>query len=517
MFIGERYVIPLNGSFNGNDDLSNIPAGQFSDESRNGNIHNGGFEKRGGTQPVGNQIAASLESLGGGMLVKRSTNTRHIYFAGADGAVYRDGVSILSGRSTTAKTHFVPADDKMFILNGVDAVKVDTGSAVATITSPNADWTGSTHPKKMTIHTKGGSRRAVFWGVAGKETTAYISSTGDFQVATGGTSTTVVVDFRHGSGIIDCVSKDGVLWFLGKEETFYLDDTDADTANWGVVKASFKGGVASPRLTCQAGNFIFAMTTDGDIYEVQTAEQLRDFKEASITRPFFIHNWIRRNVDLTSIAHFHMNDEPKTRSLRIFMRRTGVSYNDVCLVYYYDLQMWAPPHDGRDNSSTNGTGYKAAASFPAEDANMQQRLYTQDYNGRTWEIESTTKTDNGNAYTAVAATGWSDFDLEGVEKRYPYGILAYRSLGDYQVDIQWFIDGAQQSSQTVSLSSSSAVLGGLVLDTDTLALIGTEEVEFELGEVGRKIRMLISNDGAGEDYLLSHLIFPFLNRGVRRK
>lgn len=517
MFIGERYVVALNGSFNGNDDLTDVPAGQFVENTRNGNTHNGGFEKRGGTATVGSAISGNPDSLGGGQLVKRSTLTRHLYFAGDDGEVYRDGSSILSGRSSSAYTHFVPVDDAMFISNGTDLVKVDTGSAVATITTAATDWSGSNQPKKFCLHSKQASRRTFAWGVPGKENTLYYSSHAGFQTFNGGTSGTVVVDFRHGEGIIDVVSKDGTLWIIGKEETFYLDDSSSTVTDWGAIRASFKGGVHSPRLTCVAGNFLFAMNTEGDIYEVQTAEQLRDFEQASIAEPFFIHNYIKRNWDLTRLDQFHMNYEPKTKSLRIFGVRQGQTVVDDSLVYYLNQQKWGPPHDGRENASTNGTGLKCSASFPAQNSDGTKRLYTQDYNGQTWELESTTKSDNGNAYTAVASTPWLDFDLEGVEKRYPYGILSYKSLGDYQVDVQWFVDGVSQAIATVSLAATGAVLDSFELDVDMLALLGISEREFDLGQVGRKIRVEISNDGAGEDYLLSQCVFPFLNRGVRRQ
>ncbi len=517
MFTGERYVLALNGSFNGNDDLTDIPAGQFATGTRNGNTHNGGFEKRGGTVLVGSQISAGLVSLGGGQLVKRSTLTRHLYSAVDTGDVYRNGVSILSGRSTSAYTHFTPINDTMFITNGVDLVKVDTGAAVATISGPAADWSGSVQPKKIIVHTKAGSRRAFAWGVPGKENYLYYSSTAAFETFSGGTSGNVFVDMRHGEGIIDCVSKDGTLWIFGKEETYVLDDSDATVANWGVQRASFAGGVHSPRLSCVANNSIFNMNTQGDIYEVQTAEQLRDFSQASITEPFFIHSYLKANWDLTRINQFHMNYEPKTKSLRIFGVRQGQTTVDECLVYYLNQQKWGPVHDGLNNNSTNATGYKAAASFFAQASDGTKRLYTQDYNGQTWELESSTKSDNSNAYTATVITPWLDFDLAGIEKRYPYATLSYRSLGDYDIDIIWSIDGSNQTSQTVSLAANGAVLDSFILDTDALAVVGISEQEFELGNIGRKIRLSITNDGAGEDVFLSQVVFPFLNRGVRRR
>ncbi len=515
MFTGERYKLTFNGSFNGNENLGEVPPGDYAIGSRNINQHNGGAEKRGGTQKVGSQITSSLKSLGGGMLIKRNSGSKHTYWAGDDGALYRDGASIQTGRSTTAKTHFTPINDSMFIANGVDTVKVDTGSAIATISAASADWTGSTHPKKFILHSKGSSRRAFAWGVPGRENTLYYSSLGSFETFTGGTSGTVPIDFADGNGIIDCVSKDGTLWIFGRYETYILDDDSTDVSTWGYRTASYKGGVHSPRLLRVVNNRIYAVNTQGDIYDVESAEQLRDYEQASISEPFFVHNYIRSEIDLTKIDEFHMCYEPRTKALAIFMVRTGQTTVDTCLKYFVNQNKWAPPHDAQDNPTQ--CGYKASASYEAETSTGVKKLYTQDYNGYTWELESATKTDDGQAYKSETYSGSLDFDLSGEEKRYAFGQLHYRSRGDYQINIVWFVNEVQQSTRTVSLAASGATLGSFILDTDRLTVLGPDIKEFAMGAVGDTIRISINNNGAGNDIFLAAVVFPFIPRGVQRK
>ncbi len=515
MFTGQRYKLLFDGSFNGNENLGEIPPGDYAIGSRNINNHNGGAEKRGGTQKVGSQITSSLKSLGGGMLIKRSSGSKHTYWAGDDGALYRDGASIQSGRSTSAKTYFTPIDDAMFICNGVSSVRVDTGSAIADITTAAADWTGSTHPKKIIVHSKGASRRAFAWGVAGRENTLYYSSLGAFQTFAGGTSGTVNIDFPDGYGIVDCISKDGTLWIFGRYETFILDDDNTDVSTWGYRSASFKGGAHSPALVKVVNNSIYVMNTQGDLYNVETAEQLRDYEQASITEPFFIHNYIRSEIDLTKIDNFHMSYEPRTKALAVFMVRTGQSTVDTCLKYFVNQNKWAPPHDAQDNASQSG--YKASASYEAETSTGVKKLYTQDYNGYTWELESTTKTDDGLAYRSETYSASLDFDLSGEEKRYPFGQLHYRSRGDYQINIVWFVNEVQQSTRTISLAASGATLGSFILDTDALTVLGPDIKEFEMGQVGDSVRISINNNGVGNDFFIASVVFPFVPRGVQRK
>ena len=514
-FIGQLYRFVLNGSFNGNENLDQIPAGDFTDGSRNTNVHNGGLEKRGGTAHVnGTPITGTPACLGGGQLIKLGTGTSHIYFAGDDGKVYRDYASILTGRSASAKTHFSALDDKMFICNGYDGVQVDTGSSVAAITTPAADWTGTNQPTKVVVHGRGASRRAFAWGVTGKEERVYFSSLGDFEEFSGGTSGYIDVNVTDGYGVIDCMSIDENLLMRTRKQDYWLDDSDSNIANWGHFKAGWLGGVHSPRLNIRVLNDVYTMSSDGEIYTVSRAEQIRNYKQASIARPFFIHNWIKENIDLTLIDDFHMSFDPKIQAIKIWMIRQGETQCDTALCYYIHEARWSTPHDARDNR--DASGYEAAASWTVIAGTGDEALYTGDYNGQVWKLEETLKSDEGNAYESIALTSWLDFEQPGLEKRSKYGVLHYISRGDYDIGLKWWVDGAQQSTATVTLEASGAILGSFVLDTDVLASLEVTKKEFNLGDEGERFRFQISNDGAGEDFFLSHMIIPFLSKGHRR-
>lgn len=513
-FVGQLYKLVFTGSFNGSENLELINAGDYTDGSRNLNTHNNGLEKRGGTQHVNvTAISANPGGLGGGQLIKQSTGTSHIYVAADDGKVYRNYVSILTGRSTAAKTHFTALDDKMFICNGFDGVQVDTGSAVAAITTPAADWTGAAQPTKIVVHGRGSSRRAFAFGVPGKEDTLYYSSLGNFEEFSGGTSGTIVVDVKDGFGIVDCISIDENLLIRTRNQDYWLADSDTNVANWGYFKTGWQGGAHSPRLSTHIYNDIYTMSSDGEVYSISRAEQLRNYRRASIARPFYIHNWIANNVDLTKIDDFHMSFDPKIQALKIWVVRQGQSEADVALVYYIQENRWAPPHDGYDN--LNDSGYHAAASFQVN-ISGEDLLYTVDYNGFIWEMETVTKTDNGNGYTGVAVTGWLNFDSPGHDKRTKYGVLHFTSRGDYDLDIKWFADGVEQVTDTVTLEASGSALGSFILDTDTLGVLELTKREFDLQAVGEKFRFEIENNGAGEDFFLSHLIVAFVPLGHRR-
>ncbi len=159
---------------------------------------------------------------------------------------------------------------------------------------------------------------------------------------------------------------------------------------------------------------------------------------------------------------------------------------------------------------------QAAASFAAENSTGEALLYTQDYNGWTWLLESTTKSDNSNGYTSIANTPWLEFDLHSIQKRWPYAILHYKTAGNYQLSVDWYVDDVQQTAATVTLGSTAGVLGSFLLDTDVLGTVNLAAKEFDLKNEGEKIRFSFYNSGAGEDFFLSHLVIPFIGRGLRR-
>ena len=514
-FIGQLYQLVFKGGFNANANLEYVPPGDLTDGSRNINLHNGGLEKRGGTARVnGTQISGSPASLGIGQLIKMGTGTKHIYVAGTDGKLYRDYVSIATGRSQVNKNNFTVIDDNMFICNVFDSVQVDTGSSIAAITTPATDWTGNAHPTKIVVHGRGASLRAFGWGVLGKENILYYSTLRDYQEFNSGTSGTIVMTLPKGSGIIDCISIDENLLIRTTTQDYWFADSDASIANWGYFKAGWSGGVHSPQLSVQIYNDVYSMAPDGDIYTLSRAEEIRNYKLASISRPVFIHKWLKDNADLTKLNQFHMAFDPKIQAIKIWIVRSGETQCDTCLVYYIHERRWAPPHDAQDNR--DDSGYEAAASVAVTIDIGDEQLYTMDYNGYVWSLEKSNKSDNSNAYTSIALTSWLSLDTPGIQKRLKYAIIHYISKGSYDLDIRWWADGAEQTTQSIALAAVGNVLGTFELDTDTLGVLTLTQQEFDTLAEGEKFRFQLSNTGAGEDFFISHLIIPFISRGHRR-
>jgi hypothetical protein len=515
-FGGETYKLGVAGSWNANEDLTAIEAGQLAEQARNVNTHNGGAEKRGGTSIVQAALSGAPQCLGLGQMTNAAAAS-YLYFVGNDGKIYRDGNSVATGLSTTAFRTLTPYPGKMFIASGADPVKVDTGSAIATIATPAADWSGSNQPKQLIIHTRNASIRTLAIGVPDHPNTAYYSVSNSLEDFTGAGSGTVNVNVSDGNGIVAAIDIDENVLFLGREESFWFDDSSTTAANWGVYKTAWRGGAYSARLVIKIRNSVFAMMEDGDIYEVVRANELRDYDRASITRPWFIHRWIKDNVDLTKINNFFMAYDPQIDALKIFVTTVGNTQNTHALVYYlpntaWPNGKWAPPHDCTDNPTASG--YNASAGATVQVSTGVRRLYTGDYAGRVWDLEKTNKSDNSAAYTGTIDTIQADFERPRNNKLYMDLRLDYKSKGSYDIDITPIIDAEDQTVSTITLAASGAGVGSFVLDTDTLGATSISEGGANLGYEGRYIRLQASNRGAGEDFFLIYFLIDFVDHGA---
>lgn len=517
-FIGQTFKVALTDSWNGNGDLTAIPAGQLADAARNVNTHNGGAEKRGGTSIVQAAISGTPQCLGLGQMIN-SAATTYLYFVGSDGKIYRDGNSIKTGLSTSTARMLTPYPGKMFITGTSDQVQVDTGSSIANIANPSSDWSGSNNPKQIVIHSRNASVRGIAVGVPNQPNLAYYSVLGaaGLEDYTNTGSGTIYVNVQDGHGLVGAIDVDDNLLFVGRQESFWLDDSNTDRTQWGVYKAAWRGGAYSSRLILKIRNSVFAMMEDGDIYEIIRAEQLRDYDRASITRPWFIHRWIKDNVDLTKIDNFFMAYDPQIDALKVFVTLLGQTQNTCALVYYLPNSLWpqgkwAAPHDAIDNPTASG--YNASAGATVFVSAGIRRLYTGDYAGRVWDLEKSNKSDNGNAFKAIVDTPQLDLGNPRNTKLFEDLRLDYKAVGSYPITLTPIIDAVNQTVATVTLAASGAGLGSFTLDTDTLGAASVSEGGTVLGYEGRYIRIQASNGGAGEDFFLSYLLIDFLDHGA---
>lgn len=501
------------GGYTYSQNIDAIPFTHFIGRSKNINLIQGGRTKRGGTSYRFGSAVSGTPQITGIHLYKQLDGDKFYLIGTADGKIYESSnltTAIKTGLSANQVFQFETYNDKCYICNTANQVQVYNGVTISNLTNPAIDW-GTTSPRQLLKHGRGNSERLWAIGVAGYRNRVYASADGSDNFVTG----VVTFDISTVGGIVGGVDFGDRLLLFSANKTFVVVDTSATVTDWGYEEAQWSGGVASHRLIIRVPNDVICVTPDGDVYSVAAVEQYGDYKAASIARPAHIDQWIRDNVSLSTLAtDAHGVYDPILRAIKIFVRRTGQSQADTCLLYFIDR----PPsdawvlHDNMDYAS----GYKASVSGAGEDTSNNTKILTGDYSGRIWQLEDTTKSDNGNGYYAGFITPHSDFGNAVQEKRYDRLHIVTKPEGNFNLTIKVYIDAEYRKQTTMNLGSVGAIYGIGVYGT---AVYGGEDLlqdKVDLKCIGTRIGFEIFNQGAAEDFFISRLIVdhkPLGNKG----
>jgi len=517
-YVGKTFPIPCNrGGLTANPNIDMIKPTDMIHPSRNLNLHENGRKKRGGTsrrQHSDYDAAISGTPQMTGMYHFRLVDgTDHIITAGDDGYVYSaHDTTIDTGMSTTTYFDFETFEDELYIVDGKTTPQKWTGTGnTADVGDIPTDWTGTNFPQWIVKHGRGASERLWAGGCPSNPEGVYASENGDGDDFSDANVTLINVETGDGFGIVGAVEYGDRLLMFGKRKTYIIDDLDTNVSNWGYDSSQWEGGAASFRLICKTPNDVVAMMEDGEIYSVTSAENYGDYKAASLTRPAFIHRWIKEHVRLSYFNDFHMTYDPVLRAIKIFVVRNGQSTVDTALVYFIDR----PPEEAWmvHSNQSSVSGYSASCSALIRESAGLFKVYTGDYSGDVWELETANQNDNSAAYYGGYKTGNMPFENPRLEKRYKRGFMITQPEGSYDLVEDWWVDGVTQTQRTTSLAGAGGILGAFTLGT---SLLGGDEVVdsvFQLGAKGKRIQFEVYNSSVNEDFFVSQMLIDYKELG----
>jgi len=502
------------GGFNNNPNIDMIEPFQMASNSRNINIHNNYKQPRGGTSKVNGTAVSGAPDITAIIDYYVSGQTQYIVFATSDGKIYKNSVdTIKTGLSTAANTFpcFTVYRNILYFNNGVDITQIwdgTTQSELAAGSRPSA-WT-TNPPIQMAVHGKGLAER--MWAV-NKTNYLYASTLGGTDFDDAAAPILYIDSSVSQGGLVGCIEWRDSLWAFSKDRFVVIDDSDASIANWGYEPAPWNIGAASWRLVAKTDNDLLAMTDYGDIYSVGAAIQTGDFEAASIVRPFYIDRWIRDNIDLSKIEQFHCVQDKTLRSVNFFMVGNGSASSqcNICLPWFYDKKAWGAP---RVNASYN-SGYSAVCSASVQKSVGVKKIYTGDYSGFVWELETSNINDDSNAYPKIYEFPYSAQGNPVMTKMYDQLRAVTEPEGNFDLDIQITVDTMPLASQELSLAGTGAVLGDFTLDTDVLGGDSLIDGTIPIGVTGKRIKGSISNTAVNEDFRISALLILYQELGVQ--
>ncbi|MGB2809465.1 MAG: hypothetical protein WBC22_17115, partial [Sedimentisphaerales bacterium] len=287
------------------------------------------------------EIAVTIPDVTGIFDFTLASGTQKIVRATSDGQLWEATTGVLkSGWTANKKVHVCQISDEIIFCNGANKPTVWDGDAAETTDLANVptDWAGTNYPQQMIQHGRGNSLRNWALGCPSTPKTIYVTPDGTPKDFTQGTVLTFNIETGDGFGVVGGIDFGDRLILFGKRRSFVIDDSDTETDNWGYSEAQWVGGAAHHRLIVRTPNDIVAMMEDGEIYSVTAAEAYGDYKAASLTRPSFIHEWIKTYIKLSAIADFHATYDPVIRAIKIFVVRVGETECNTALCYFIDRE-----------------------------------------------------------------------------------------------------------------------------------------------------------------------------------
>lgn len=518
-YVGNTLVIPLdNVGLNGSPSIDRIPPESMVHPSRNVNLHEGGIGKRGGTAYVDSAAMSGTPRIVGIFDYRLIAGTQFILRATGDGKIYKNATStIKTGLGTNKIADFVYYNNEVYHCNGNDIPQVWDGAAGTTsnLALVPTDWAGTNYPKQMVKHGRGNSERLWAFGAPLNPNNVYISksndgsSEADFSDANG---QVIYIGTDDGTGIVGGIEFQDRLFAFAKQRTYIIDDLDLNTTNWGYAAAAWDGGAATHRLIVRTPNDIVCMMEDGEIYSVLAAQQYGDYRQASLTRPAFIHNWIKEHVDLSYIESFHAKYDPVLRAVRFWIVKQGSITVNANMVYFVDKspdKAWSI-HDNQSFDS----GYSAVSANLIRVGTGDYQIYSGDYSGRLWTLEQETRSDNGQGYWAGFKLPQLNFGNARSTKHINEGRIVALQQGNYNLNINIKVDGTDSITDAINLGGVGGLIGSFVLGTDKLGGNRILDKGYDIKMLGKRMQVEYYNSSAGQDFFVSQVMFDFKDLGV---
>lgn len=510
-YAGKTLVIPQSeGGYQYRYDLEFIEPTALVGESKNFNLHRDGRQKRGGTIKVGTQVSGSPRIMG--MFDFRLPATSWQVFGAMDGKLYKNPTTVLkTGMSTSNHYSFTVFNDELFICDGETTPQTWDGSAGSTsnITTPAVDWSGSNQPFQFIVHGKGASRR--MWAIM--KNGVYFSSTGNGKEFAGGTSGLITIDTGNAFGLVGGIEFGDRLIVFSRSKAFVIDDTDADSGNWGYQAAQWEGGAANWRTIVKTPNDVIVMTEEGDIYSFSAVQSYGDYKQASIARPAFIDTYLKENAVLSRINDFNMIYDPTLRAIKLFISVNDATKCDSALVYFIDREpksAWAI-HGNPDNPS----GYNASCSCLVRTGPATYFVYTGDYEGNIWKLEDSGFDDDGEAYSMVLRT--PRLIMEDVRRVKEFKRAIYTVMGarDVDLNIKVIVDG--EDNFVTSFTTDSSAWDESTFDEASFDDAFPVRGSFDIGQKGRTLEIEITHSTVSQKIMFSSFMIDFKPLGAAPK
>lgn len=514
-FAGLIGEIPLGqDGLTGNKNLTQVSLGSLI-IADNITFENGTLQKEGGAIKYNSSAITGAYSIIGGWDWFPSSGTQRSIIVTSNGTVLRDtgggtfGTTLVSGLTVSNITPIFVEGGKetataardLFLFTEKNQVKIlqDDGVTMSNITTPAADWTGSSFPLTGCIH------EGRLWGFMGHR--AYYSRTTNHQDFTGSGAGSINVFPGEGEEIVGALSFKGLLVVWKYPRGIYLIDTsNSDITLWRVTRHSEKIGSAGPQCMVPIDDDILFIDTHGDVHLISAITEFGNLGSQNVSKPQRIDVKIREEYNVTRLWNargvFHISKN----EVHFACAALNSSVNDRRIVV--DLNR---PDFKRFRESSRDT---LESLWLRMNTLGIQTLAGGDNAGFVWLLDQTARSKDSTGYSAQFQT--AHIDLSHVDPKLAFKkkngaflelVIEPKGIWNLSIDVYW--DGELSETLLFSMGSTGAVVGTFVIGTDLLARERIQTVKNILNGSGRYLSIAGRNSGAGEDFSIGKMFVYF--------
>ena len=524
-----RLPIGLQG-FSGSKNPTQLQSGHF--QYVEGIVLDGGLlQKEGGAEKL------NATALGGGSVVTSGINWsplanvhRDVVFL-SNGDVLKDNASglfattLISGLVSTRDPppwfvvgggELTGAPRTLFLFsatNQVHAVDGD-GAVMAPIAVPAADWAGTGNfPTFGIIH----ENRLWAGGNASDPHRMYYSNPEDHQDFTGPSSGTLPIYPGKSERLVGGISFKGLLVLFKYPRGIYMvTTTDPSPSGWMVDELSSAVGSVNQHCIVPIDNDTIYLDNGGNVHLLSATNAFGDAETSNISQFADIGEFLRSNVNLSQIR-----------------RSVGMWYGTK-------QQIWfgLPLGTSSDNSlrligdfSTPQVGVRYLLSrrdtpismWMRSDVASVQKPAHGDLLGFVWRMDTEARNKDGAGYPASFETANMDMSfidpkMATLNKTGDFIEIIFEPQGDWDLTVQVVWDDVPGPPILFSMGGEGAPLGSFILDTDVLSSTAIRSIRRRIAGSGRRLRILIDNQGVDQNISISdfYLSFRAMDERVRR-
>jgi hypothetical protein len=407
---------------------------------------------------------------------------------------------------TVAGGETVGSPRKLFMFSASNQVRVVIGDAdtMAPISTPPADWANPNFPTFGVLH---GNR---LWGGgnASDPHRLYYSLVTNHQDFTTAGAGTLAVYPGEGERLVAAVSfRTALIVFKYPQGIYVVDTSDPTPTNWSVVPLTRAVGTLSQHTLIQIENDILYMDISGGIHALSVTQEFGDLTSSDIGDAEKIRSFMRKTANLARMRRAVGIWHPKKQQAWFAVPMLGSENNNLRFVTLIEPSVTNPESVPIRRFFMSRRDV-CPAMWLRPDANLIPNPVIGDDSGFIWNMDTDVRSKDGLGYPITFESTNTDFGFfdPALATRYKSGQfleIAFEPRGAWDLTTEVFWDDSLTDIINFSMGSGGATIGSFILDTDTLASSNVRSSRVKMEGSGRRLRLVCSNSGVGQDVSIS--------------